>query len=93
LKLVFENRVVLTQPRESLYAIQTPQCFRFGPLIAAHRRALRDGVHVTDDAALLEWQGIPVAMVPGETGNLKITFAEDLDFAERLLRAPGNGAN
>ncbi|MCA9730254.1 MAG: 2-C-methyl-D-erythritol 4-phosphate cytidylyltransferase, partial [Candidatus Eisenbacteria bacterium] len=32
LKLVFEGRVVMTQPRERLFAIQTPQAFRFGML-------------------------------------------------------------
>src|SRR6266540_2290201 len=36
-------------------------------------------------------QDLEVAGVPGEPGNLKITFADDLLIAERLLRrqAPG----
>ena len=85
LKLVFEERVVLTQPRENLWSVQTPQVFRFGPILQAHRRALRLGLSATDDAALLEWQGMPVRLVPGDPGNLKVTVAEDLALAERLL--------
>jgi 2-C-methyl-D-erythritol 4-phosphate cytidylyltransferase len=87
LKLVYEERVVVTQPRENLWAVQTPQLFRLGPLARAHRQAVLYGVRVTDDAALLEWQGLPVRMIPGDPVNLKVTYPEDLDLAERLLRA------
>jgi 2-C-methyl-D-erythritol 4-phosphate cytidylyltransferase / 2-C-methyl-D-erythritol 2,4-cyclodiphosphate synthase len=86
LKLVFEGRVVLTQPRENLFVIQTPQVFRFGPLLDAHQRARRQGGHATDDAALLERHGTPVILVPGDSLNLKITVPSDLAVAERLIR-------
>lgn len=85
LKLVYEDRVVLTTPRENLYAAQTPQAFRLGPLLDAHRRAEARGFLATDDASLLEWQGIPVRLVPGEVQNIKITYREDLELAERWL--------
>lgn len=85
LKLVFEERIVLTQPRENLWSAQTPQVFRLGPLLAAHRRARRYGMRATDDAALLEWQGMAVRLISGEPANLKITYPEDLILAERLL--------
>lgn len=85
LKLVYGDRVINTQPREGLYAVQTPQVFRFGPLFQAHRRAQRYGLRATDDAALLEWQGLPVRIVPGDPENLKVTFPGDLELAERLL--------
>lgn len=86
LKLVYEGRVVLTQPRENLHAVQTPQAFRLGPLLEAHNRAVRRTEDATDDAALLEWQGIPVHVIPGQATNLKITYPGDHDLAERLLR-------
>jgi 2-C-methyl-D-erythritol 4-phosphate cytidylyltransferase len=85
LKLVYGDRVVNTQPRDGLCAVQTPQVFRFGPLLGAHRRAHRYGLRSTDDAALLEWQGLPVRLVPGDPENLKVTFPGDLEMAERLL--------
>jgi 2-C-methyl-D-erythritol 4-phosphate cytidylyltransferase len=89
LKLVFENRIVLTQSRENLYSIQTPQVFRFGPLMEAHLRAQEGAVKATDDATLLEWQGIPVYVVPGEITNWKVTFPSDVLMAEKLLRSGG----
>lgn len=92
LKVIYENRVVRTQPRDLLHAVQTPQAFRFGPLLEAHRRAREVGQEATDDAALLEWQGIPVHLVAGELTNLKVTYPEDLDLAERWLASAAPGS-
>ena len=86
LKLVFEGRVVMTQPRERLYAVQTPQVFRFGMLRMAHQRARALEMLGTDDAALLEWLSIPVVIVEGDPENLKVTYPQDLDLAELLLQ-------
>ena len=85
LKLVYNGRVVMTQPREQLYAVQTPQCFRFGPLLEAHRRAEARGHTATDDAGLFEWLGMVVVVVPGDVGNIKITYPEDLVLGEKML--------
>jgi 2-C-methyl-D-erythritol 4-phosphate cytidylyltransferase/2-C-methyl-D-erythritol 2,4-cyclodiphosphate synthase len=50
-------------------------------------------VHRTDDAALLEWAGFRVRVVPGEPSNFKITSPEDLARAEQvLLGVPSAGA-
>ncbi len=87
LKLVYENRVVLTQPRESLFIAQTPQAFRLGAILDAHRRAREVGHVATDDAGLLEWLGIPVRIVEGDGANWKITVPFDLVKAERWLLA------
>jgi 2-C-methyl-D-erythritol 4-phosphate cytidylyltransferase len=93
LKLAFEGRIVMTQPREHVYAIQTPQAFRFGPLREAHRRAHHHDRNGTDDAALLEWLGMPVVLVPGDHENLKVTFPEDLELAALLLERRGGGVS
>jgi 2-C-methyl-D-erythritol 2,4-cyclodiphosphate synthase len=45
---------------------------------------------VTDDAELVERLGAPVAVVPGDPANLKITTSEDLDLARRRIQA-GDG--
>jgi 2-C-methyl-D-erythritol 4-phosphate cytidylyltransferase/2-C-methyl-D-erythritol 2,4-cyclodiphosphate synthase len=71
-----------TVPRAGLYRAQTPQAFRFDALLAAHRAAVAEA---TDDAQLLELQGLPVALVPGHESNIKITFPEDLLRVERSL--------
>ncbi|EYD73556.1 2-C-methyl-D-erythritol 4-phosphate cytidylyltransferase [Rubellimicrobium mesophilum DSM 19309] len=71
-----------TQPREGLWRAQTPQGFRFGPILAAHRGhpgSAADDVEVARDA------GLTVAIVPGEEDNLKVTHPGDLERAARIL--------
>lgn len=81
-----EQLVVSTVPRQDLWLAQTPQTFRVEVIREAHLRAHLLGVTVTDDAALLEWAGGQVKIVPGDTRNFKITTPEDLQLAEALLQ-------
>ncbi|HEX6675079.1 MAG TPA: 2-C-methyl-D-erythritol 4-phosphate cytidylyltransferase [Actinomycetes bacterium] len=81
--------------REQLRAIQTPQLFDRAVLEEAHRRAARAGVEATDEAALVEWAGHAVRVVPGPVENLKVTTALDLAVAEAIVarrQAAGGGA-
>jgi 2-C-methyl-D-erythritol 4-phosphate cytidylyltransferase/2-C-methyl-D-erythritol 2,4-cyclodiphosphate synthase len=71
-----------TVPRAGMFRAQTPQGFRYGDLLAAHRAAEAEA---TDDAQLLELAGLSVALVRGDERNAKITFPEDLDRMERLM--------
>src|SRR6266699_2482390 len=77
-----EHRIVATEPRDGLWRAQTPQMFRHAMLL----RALREAEHVTDEASAVEALGYKPKLVEGSTKNLKITFAADLEIAERLLR-------
>ncbi|GFJ90904.1 hypothetical protein Prum_045460 [Phytohabitans rumicis] len=82
-KEIGADGVVLgTVDRSALRAVQTPQGFRRAVLEAAHA-ASSDAL--TDDAGLVEKQGVPVACVPGHTHALKITTPFDLVVAEALL--------
>jgi 2-C-methyl-D-erythritol 4-phosphate cytidylyltransferase len=81
--------VAETVSREGLWRAQTPQAFRAAVLRRAHEEALRAGVEATDDAALVERLGEPVAIVPGDERNLKVTTPEDLAIVEALLAAAG----
>ena len=75
--------VVNTLDRARLRIIQTPQAFRFAPLLEAHRRAAAEGLDgFTDDAALAEWAGLKVSVFEGEPGNVKLTRPEDFARAE-----------
>ncbi|MGB9756954.1 MAG: 2-C-methyl-D-erythritol 4-phosphate cytidylyltransferase [Candidatus Bipolaricaulaceae bacterium] len=69
-------------PRAGLVAMQTPQGFRRDLLLPALREADED---LPDDAAALLARGIPVAAVPGDPKNLKITYPEDIGLLSRLL--------
>ena len=70
------------EPREGLLRAQTPQGFRFGAFLAAHRDFA--DLNATDDFALAERAGLSLAVVPGEEMNLKLTTPEDFALAERL---------
>jgi 2-C-methyl-D-erythritol 4-phosphate cytidylyltransferase/2-C-methyl-D-erythritol 2,4-cyclodiphosphate synthase len=77
-----------TLDRDCLRIVQTPQAFRFGALLDAHRRAKAAGREdFTDDAALAEWAGLAVTTFEGERGNVKLTTDDDLARAEALQLA------
>ncbi|WP_321345816.1 bifunctional 2-C-methyl-D-erythritol 4-phosphate cytidylyltransferase/2-C-methyl-D-erythritol 2,4-cyclodiphosphate synthase [Breoghania sp.] len=81
------DRISETVSRDHLWAAQTPQGFRFGPLLTAHRKAAAESeTAFTDDAAVAEWAGMDVRVVEGEKGNMKITTAEDLEAARSRIR-------
>lgn len=76
--------------RGRLGAVQTPQAFRAGPLLAAYTAAARDGFEGTDTAGCVErYRGaeVVIAAVPSTSRNLKVTFAEDVAVAAALVDA------
>ena len=76
-------QVAATLPRERLWAVQTPQVFRCDWLAEGYRKVTRD---VTDDALVIEEQGLPVKLYLGSYENIKVTTPEDLEIAEIILR-------
>lgn len=73
-----------TIPRDTVFLAQTPQAFRRDILA----RALSDGagIDATDEAMLVERLGLPVHVVKGDAGNVKITSADDLAAARAAAR-------
>lgn len=90
IKRVSEASRVETLDRREIFAAATPQAFRW-PLL---RRALEQG-DATDEAALCERLGIPVALVPVSRLSFKVTTPADLELAEAILRhrREGEGAS
>lgn len=79
-----DGRVAATVDRSGKWAAQTPQMFRLGLL----RRALAAaGPGVTDEAAAVESLGLAPRLVAAPLENFKLTWPEDFELAERLLRA------
>lgn len=74
-----------TIERAGLWRAQTPQGFHFDAILAAHRAAR--GRELPDDAAVAEQAGLAVELVEGDEDAFKVTTAEDLVRAERLLAA------
>jgi 2-C-methyl-D-erythritol 4-phosphate cytidylyltransferase/2-C-methyl-D-erythritol 2,4-cyclodiphosphate synthase len=88
LKLAPGGIVKETVDRSGLWMAQTPQGFDFETILAAHRAAHDCGIHdLTDDAAVAERAGVEIAMIPGRVENRKLTTAEDMEAADRTLRA------
>lgn len=89
IKVVSPDRVVEETPhRERLWAVQTPQVFRFDIIDEAHRRAEGEA---PDDATLVERLGYRVKVYPGSDSNIKVTTPEDLALAEAILRGKERG--
>ncbi|NRA57842.1 MAG: 2-C-methyl-D-erythritol 4-phosphate cytidylyltransferase [Phycisphaerales bacterium] len=77
-----DPRAVLeTVDRRGLFSCQTPQGFRTDLLERAY---MQSNLVSTDDAQLIERLGEPVALVPGDPRNLKITRPHDLDIARAV---------
>jgi 2-C-methyl-D-erythritol 4-phosphate cytidylyltransferase/2-C-methyl-D-erythritol 2,4-cyclodiphosphate synthase len=81
-----DGTITRTVDRAGLWRAQTPQAFRYGLILEAHRRAAAEGrADFTDDAGLAEWAGLPVKLVASSARNMKLTTAADFELAERLL--------
>ncbi|MCL4162183.1 UNVERIFIED_CONTAM: hypothetical protein GTU68_038056, partial [Idotea baltica] len=74
-----------TVDRSDLFLAQTPQVFRRDIIQEAYQN--RGAFQPTDEASLLEDQGVPVEVVAGSKFNIKITQPEDLRFAAACLAA------
>ncbi len=70
------------EPRENLWRAQTPQGFRFAPILAAHRAHSGGAL---DDVEVARAAGLSVTIVPGDEDNLKVTHPGDLSRAARIL--------
>ena len=70
-------------PRTGLWRAQTPQAFPFEPILAAHRAATN--ANALDDAETYRSAGGTVRLLPGRPENFKITTADDLDRAAKMI--------
>jgi len=87
IKVAGDNRLVQqTPPRDNLWAVQTPQVFRFDIITEAYRQAKNE---VTDDASLVEQLGYKIKLYMGSYANIKITTPDDLALAEILWQKYG----
>ncbi len=87
IKVAGDDRLVQqTPPRHSLWAVQTPQVFRFDIIAEAYRQTKGE---VTDDASLVEQLGYRVKLYMGAYDNIKVTTPDDLALAETLWQKRG----
>lgn len=86
MKLAPDGIVEETVDRSKLWAIQTPQAFRYELLKEASDKAEADGFLGTDESMIVERIGHPVRIVESTYDNVKMTTKEDLLFGEVLLK-------
>lgn len=83
----------VTPKRSQVWAVQTPQVFRFKVAMDAYEklmeqeeRLLGEGIQITDDAMVVETMlGKKVRLVEGDYKNIKLTTPEDLQIAKAFL--------
>lgn len=81
-----DNVSVDTPDRNTLVAVQTPQCFKYDEIYQCHRKIKEENAIVTDDTSVVERYGHKVYLYEGDYTNIKITTPEDLILAERLIQ-------
>ncbi len=82
-RLQKENRSTVLN-RDEIFLIQTPQTFKCVQLRKAYQQHYQTSF--TDDATVVQAAGFDIHLVDGERSNFKITFPEDLELAQFILR-------
>ncbi|MGL4656051.1 MAG: 2-C-methyl-D-erythritol 4-phosphate cytidylyltransferase [Sarcina sp.] len=76
-----------TPVRETLVAIQTPQCFKTAMIKECHEKIKKENISVTDDTMVVERYGNKVYLYEGDYKNIKLTTEEDLILAKEFVKA------
>lgn len=77
-----------TLDRSQLWLAQTPQIFPLATLYNYLTQAIERTIAFTDEASLFEHFGKQPLLVEGSHSNIKLTFPEDLQFAQVYLAKP-----
>lgn len=95
IKIADENGFCAQTPKRSLvWAVQTPQSFRYSLALAAYEKLMleesnlrKQGVQITDDAMVVEQMtDHKVKLVEGSYTNIKLTTPEDMQVSETFLK-------
>jgi 2-C-methyl-D-erythritol 4-phosphate cytidylyltransferase len=88
-----DDHVAALTDRRRLRRVQTPQGFHLATLTDAYDRAMADATFrhaagATDDAGVVVryLPQVEVHLVAGEENNRKLTYPEDIDLLEQVLR-------
>lgn len=74
-----------TLNRQSLFSVQTPQCFKYKLILECYEKLSDKTISFTDDTSVAEYFGNKVFLYDGSYNNIKITTPEDLALAESIL--------
>ena len=77
-----ENNKITPLNRDRIFALQTPQGFKFNDLFNKHIESKNKSF--TDDSSLFDDKSKVIKYITGNNQNIKITDKNDLDLAEKL---------
>lgn len=86
IQVIKNGKMVKNVARESVIAVQTPQCFDIDLIRAALTKALESGSNLTDDCGAVTALGQPITITQGSYENIKITTPEDILQGEAILK-------
>lgn len=79
--LLKDNKTI---DRLNMWAIQTPQAFRYKDIMSAHEQFISDD-SFTDDASIMRTAGHKVEIVEAKHPNFKITTQADFDIVKTMI--------
>ncbi len=81
-----KNHISNIPERKYMMQVQTPQAFNLEIIKKAHALAAKES-YATDDCSLVLKHNIAdIFIVSGEKTNIKITYPEDIEFAEIIIK-------
>lgn len=89
IELADDGSIAHIPQRKRLRNAQTPQCFHRGTIAKAFKLALADSnFQPTDDCSLVHkyLPQIPIMVIEGDNSNIKITYKDDLERMERIIK-------
>lgn len=82
------DRLNISSENKQYVLAQTPQMFPARALLQAHWRARADSFVATDSSECVEkYHEVEIRWVAGDIRNIKITYPEDMLFAESILNS------
>ena len=80
-----KKKITKTINRDEVWCAQTPQSFKVSILKKAFKYSIKNNFLATDESQLVEQIGGKVALVLGDTLNIKLTQTDDLIIAQAIL--------
>ena len=83
---VKENFIENIPNRETLYASQTPQCFKLSLIKKAHELACNNENFTDDCGIIMKYNLGKIYIVKGNIENFKITHPSDIELARKIFK-------
>jgi 2-C-methyl-D-erythritol 4-phosphate cytidylyltransferase len=82
------DKIIDIPLRNSYVRAQTPQGFHLDIILKAHQEAIKKGfINAPDDCFLIKkFTDTEVSLISGDIYNIKITYADDIAFAETIIK-------